>query len=145
MESEGSLLQSQEATTCPYTEPDQSSPWPIPFPWISNLILSSHLCMGLSSGFFPSTMPTKPLHATLPHMWSVHLFLLDLITRIIFGENYRSLSSLLCSFLGPPVPSSLIGPNFLLSTIFSDTHSLRSPPQCEQPSVSVTFNERNTS
>jgi len=145
MESEGSLSQSQEPTTCLYSEPDQSSSCPIPFPWISTLILSSHLCMGLSSGFFPSTMPTKPLHGPLPHMCSVHLFLLDSITRIIFGENYRSLSPLLCSFLGSPVPSSLILPNTLLSTLFSDTHSLRSPPQCERPSVPATFNERNTS
>ena len=87
---------------------------PIPFPWISTLILSSHLCLGLSSGLFSSTMPTKPLHAPLPHMCSVHPFLLDFITRIIFGESYRSLSSLLRSFLDSPVPSSLIGPIILL-------------------------------
>jgi hypothetical protein len=84
-------------------------------------------------------MPTKPLHAPLPPMCSVHLFLLNLITCIIFGENYRALSSLLCSFLDSPVPSSLKGPNILLSTLFSDTHSLGSPAQCERPSVPVRF------
>jgi hypothetical protein len=30
-----------------------------------------------------------------------------LITRIIFGDEYRSLSSSLCSFLHSPVASSL--------------------------------------
>jgi hypothetical protein len=37
--------------------------------------------------------------------------LLYLITRIIFGEPYRSLSSLLCSFSCSPLTSSVLGPN----------------------------------
>jgi hypothetical protein len=41
-----------------------------------------------------------------------------LITWIIFGEEYRSLSSSLC-FLHSPVTSSLLGPNILLSTLCS--------------------------
>jgi len=32
METESSLLRLQERATCPYPEPDQSSPYPIPFP-----------------------------------------------------------------------------------------------------------------
>ena len=50
---------------------------------------------------------------------------LDLITRIIFPEEYRSLSSSLCSFLCSLAISSLLGPNILLSTLFSNTLSLR--------------------
>jgi hypothetical protein len=46
-----------------------------------------------------------------------------LITRIIFGDEYRSSSSSLCS-LHSPVASSLLGPNILLSTLFSNTLSL---------------------
>jgi hypothetical protein len=60
------------------------------------LILPSHLSLGLPSGLFPSGFPTKTLympllfsmHATCP----VHLILLDFITRIIEGEEYKSLS-----------------------------------------------------
>jgi hypothetical protein len=35
----------------------------------------------------------------------------SLITRMIFGEEYRSQSSSLCSVLHSPVTSSLLGPN----------------------------------
>ena len=51
-------------------------------------------------------------------------FFLDLITQIIFGEGYRTLSSSLCSFLQSPVTSSILSPNTLLSTLFSNTLSL---------------------
>jgi hypothetical protein len=49
-----------------------------------------------------------------------------LITRTTFGEQYRSLSLSLCSFLHSPVTSSPLGPNILLNTLFSNTLSLRS-------------------
>jgi len=42
------------------------------------------------------------------------------------GEQYRSFGSSLCSFLHSPVTSSLLGPNILLNTLFSNTLSLRS-------------------
>jgi len=51
---------------------------------------------------------------------------LDLITRKILGEDYRSLSYSLCSFLHSPVTSSLLGPNILLNTLFANTLLLRS-------------------
>jgi hypothetical protein len=40
-----------------------------------------------------------------------------------FGREYRSYSSLLCSFLHNPVTSFLLGPNIFLSTPFSNTPS----------------------
>jgi hypothetical protein len=40
------------------------------------------------------------------------------------GEQYRSLSTSLCSFLFSAVTSSLLGPNILLNTLFSNNLSL---------------------
>jgi hypothetical protein len=73
-----------------------------------NVIL--HLRVGFPSGVLPSDYPTKilhspifaPIHATCPS----HLILLYLITHIVFGEEYRALSSLLCSLF--PLPSYLV-------------------------------------
>ena len=62
-----------------------------------------------------------PLRATCPAY-----LVLDFITRTILSEEYRSLSSSLCSFLDSPVTSSLIGPNILLSTLFSHPLNLHS-------------------
>ena len=63
-----------------------------------------------------------PICATFP----AHFILFNLITRTILGEEYRSLNSSVCSFLHSPVSLSLLGPNILLGTLFSNTLSLRS-------------------
>jgi len=68
----------------------QSIP-PHPTSWRCILILSSHLRLGLSSGLFPTVFSTKTLHRPLISPIRVtcptHLILLDLITRIILGED----------------------------------------------------------
>ena len=51
---------------------------------------------------------------------------LDFTTRTVLRKEYRSLSSSLRNFLHSPVTSSLLGPNTLLNTLFSNTLSLRS-------------------
>ena len=114
MEPEISLPHLQMPATCLYPEPDQSSPWLHPTPWRSILILSSHLCLGLRSSIFLSGFPSKSLYTTLLSptraSFPAHPILLDLITRIISGEQYRSLNSS-CSFLNSPVISSFLGRN----------------------------------
>ena len=70
----------------------------------------------------------NPVHTSpLPHTryMPVHLILLDFITLKILGAQYRSLSSSLYSPRHSPVTSSLLGPNILLNTIFSNTLGLR--------------------
>ena len=82
-----------------YTETDQSSAC-LSTSLRSILILSSHTCLRILSGLFPSGLPTKtrdvpllsPKYATCP----AYLILLDLITRMRFGE-YRAYSFSLCS------------------------------------------------
>ena len=132
MEPEGSLPHPEVPATCPYPEPARSSPYPPhPTSWRSNIILSSHLHLGLPSGLFPSAFPTKTLYTPLfPPICSTcpaHFIIFNLITRTILGEQYRSLSTSLCSFLLFPVTSSLLGPNILLNTLFSNT-SVYVPP-----------------
>jgi hypothetical protein len=49
------------------------------------------------------------------YTWPARLIFHESITRTIFGEQYRSLSSSLCSFLHSPVTSSVLVPVFSLA------------------------------
>ena len=130
MEPECSLPYSHMPATCPYHEPDQSSPCPpIPLPedpsyyclpiyaWVSKVVSFPHVsppnpCTRLS--FLPYV-----LHAP-PTSFSSIFF-----TRTILDDDYRTLSSSLCIFLHFPASTSLLGLNVFLYTLFWDTLSLR--------------------
>jgi hypothetical protein len=125
MDPEVSSPNSQDLSTYKYPEPDPSrSHHPI-LSLQDPPILSTHLRLGLPSGLFPSGFSTNDLYvvvfssirATCP----THLILIDFIILIVLGEEYKSRSSSLCSFLYPPVISNLNGPDILLSTLFSNT------------------------
>ena len=113
MEPEGSLSYLPVPATCPFPESDQSSLCPLlPLP------------EDLPSGSFPQISSPKPcIHlCCLPYV--LHTPPIPFFSILSQTKEYRSLSSLLCSFLHSPVPSSLLGPNILLSTVFSNTLNL---------------------
>jgi len=126
MEPESSLPHSQVPVTCPCPESDQSSPFShIPLPEHLNIILPSIAgSSNLSLSFrFPHQNPvyTFPFPHTcyVPRPFHSRFDDPNNIGRVV-------LSSSLCSFLHSSVVSSLIGPNILLSILFSEILSLRS-------------------
>ena len=104
----------------------------------SFFILFSRPCLGHPSGIFPSGFPTQTLYATILICATclTHLIVLNLITRIIFAEEYSSLRPSLCSFLHCRVTPSPSVSNILLSTLFSNTPAYVPP--------SINYNNKTT-
>ena len=76
--------------------------------------------------------PIHPLSSTIRATCPAHFILLNFITCTILGEEYKSFSSSLYNLLHSPVTSSLLSPNILLNTMFSNT------PASIPPAVSTT-------
>ena len=93
------------------------------------LILSSHLCLGLRSRLLPSGFPTKsciclssPPHVL--HALPISFFLILSPEQYWVRSTVHSAPHYVVS--STPVTSTLLGPNILISTLFSNTLSLRS-------------------
>ena len=120
MEREGSLPHSQVPTSCSYPEPARSIYTPTSHFLKIHLNIILHLRLDLPCDSFPQASAPKPCIRLSSPSYALHpparLILLDLITRTILGEEYRSLSFLLCSFLHSPVSSSVLILSFLIAT-----------------------------
>ena len=88
MQPDGLSPYSQQPASCPYPETDGPSPChPFNFSKIHlNINISSDL---ISSGFSTKTLYTHTLSPILATC-TTHLNFLDLITQIVFGEEYRA-------------------------------------------------------
>ena len=69
------------------------------------ILITSHLCLDLTSSHFPSDFPMKTsyafLYSSIRATCPAHLVLPQLSVLTIFGEEYRQRSSSLCNFLQP--------------------------------------------
>jgi len=70
---------------------------------------------------FRQQIPIHPLSSPICDTCPAQHILLDFNTRTILGEKYKSFCSSLCNLLYSPVTSSLLHPNILLNTMFSNT------------------------
>jgi hypothetical protein len=84
------------------------------FTW-TYILIFNHLHHGIPSDPFPSAFPTNNLYEIFFSLFVLHALL------ILLGK-LRCPS--LCSFLQPPATSSLLYPNILQITLFSNIHSL---------------------
>jgi len=115
----------------PPSVPDLSSPFPhIPLPENPSSYYPPDYTFAFQIVSFLQVAQTKPcidlsspIRATCP----THLIILDLITRTILADKYRTSVTILCSIFHSPATTFLLGPNILISTIFSNTSAYVSP------------------
>ena len=76
--------------------------------------------------WFPHQDPIHPLSSPIRATCPAHLILLNFITHTILSEEYKSFSSSLCILFHSPATLSLLGPDTLLNTMFSNNLSFLS-------------------
>ena len=102
-----------------WTSPIQST-CPQHTSWRSILILSTHLRLGLPNVLFPSGFPTRTLYAPSPPPYKPHAQPISFFSILSPAQYWvRSTDHLALRY----AISSLLGPNILLNTIFSNTIS----------------------
>jgi len=97
--------------------------------WKSISLLSFNLCLFFQVVSFPQVslpIACTPLLSSENVSCPGNHILLDLITRKIFDDRFKSLSSSLFHFLHSPVTSTLLNTNIPLTTLISNTLNLRS-------------------
>ena len=139
MEPEVSIPHPEAPATWPSPEPEQSRPC---FP---SHVLKIHFNIILSTpGSSRWSLSIRSSHqnpvftSLVPHTFHTHLILLDLITWIIFGERYRSLS---CS-VSMPCYFDPLKPEYLPHRRLLEHLQPMFLPQCEQPSFTPIQNKR---
>jgi hypothetical protein len=121
MKTVGSSPCKKNPTAVPFAEPDESSsdfntvfvrPVSVCLSHVLTPVWTSHLQMCTQSSF--SMRAIWPSHHTLLHSMFI----------MIFCESYKLRSSSLCSFLYLTIPSSVLNPNSLLTTLSSGSYSV---------------------
>jgi hypothetical protein len=96
---EDSLPCSQQPSTGPYPEPNQSSPYHPISSKIHFNVFFTYVRLGLSSGLFPSGFLTNILYAFIFSPFVLHALSISSFILIKLGEECKLWSSSLCSFL----------------------------------------------
>ena len=96
--------------------------------WLSSLPRSSQCSLSFK---FPHQNRVCISFLYIYATFSVHLI------QITFGEEHKSWSSSLCSFLQSPVSSTLVGPKYLLQYSTLKRLQLIFFPPCEKPSYKL--------
>ena len=138
IEPECSSVHSQVPATCPCQRLiDLVHATPFRFIKVNLHVIFSSMSVSSMSSLSLRFTYQKPVNSSpfpILATCAAYLNLLDVITQKIFGGEYRSLSSSLCSFIHSPLTSSLLGPNNtrITNTLFSNTLSLHSS-LCQRP------------
>jgi hypothetical protein len=127
MEPTSSLSRSQDPATGPYF--DQSNPvYPVVsclFKIYFNIILPSTPVTSQAVSSLEGFRLKFCMHSSSSHVcYTPHLFHIQSVDHPEYAERYKFWSSSLWNIPRPPVTSSLLGPNILLSTLFLKTFNL---------------------